>query len=195
MNINSSDSNVFSPNKLISKFTQKCQMFYLGQQSDSQRFYRNLVTILEKEFNPLNTCIKDTLKGEFFNTMIYICSNTFCGIIQTNNAQQPFYDIFLSIPEKDSTINELIDLTYKAKIINSSKKCSQCGCNCVLIRSSQIKPNKYLSFNFQRGKLETRTLKNTYIKIDNLNLKWNVFYEPYAINFHTGTMDYGHYYR
>ena len=105
MNINSSDSNVFSPNKLISKFTQKCQMFYLGQQSDSQRFYRNLVTILEKEFNPLNTCIKDILKGEFFNTMIYICSNTFCGFMQTNNAQQPFYDIFLSISEKDSTID------------------------------------------------------------------------------------------
>ena len=49
--------------------------------------------------------------------------------------------------------------------------------------------------NIQRGKIATRTLKNNFITIDNLIIKGKPIYEPYAINFHTGTMDYGHYYR
>lgn len=43
--------------------------------------------------------------------------------------------------------------------------------------------NEYLSINIQRGKIETRTLKNTLIQIDNLYNE-NQLYEPYAINFH-----------
>jgi hypothetical protein len=46
MAINSSEQKAFSPKSLITKFTEKCNMFSLGEQSDSQRFYRNFVTIL-----------------------------------------------------------------------------------------------------------------------------------------------------
>lgn len=35
-------------------------MFSLGEQSDSQRFYRNFVTILKKELGNQKTCIKQT---------------------------------------------------------------------------------------------------------------------------------------
>lgn len=192
MNIISNDKKIFSPEKLVEIFIKKCNMFFLGEQSDSQRFYRNLLTILEKEIGPNNTCIKDTFIGEFKFTMEYKCSNPLCRNeqIKTKIVQQPFSDIFLSVLDKESSIGDLLNLTYKIQTINTSKKC-QCGSNLVLIRYSDILPNKYLSVNIQRGKISTRTLKDINIEIDNLNN----CYEPYAINFHTGTMDYGHYYR
>ena len=193
MNINSNNKKVFSPEKLISSFLKKCHIFSLGEQSDSQRFYRNLATIFEKEFGLLNTCIKNTFMGEFENTMYYYCSSSFCRISQQNTVNQSFYDIFISVPEKETTIIELINKTYEIKKIESSKKC-KCKNNLEFIRVSKIKPNIYLSVNIQRGKIETRTLKNTSIIIDIIKLEEKL-YEPYAINFHTGTMDSGHYYR
>ena len=51
MNIKSLNSEVFSPEKLISSFLKKCNLFSLGEQSDSQRFYRNLATIFDKELD------------------------------------------------------------------------------------------------------------------------------------------------
>ena len=198
MNIKSIENNVFSPEKLISSFLKQCDLFSLGQQSDSQRFYRNLATIFENELGPYNTCIKDIFKGTLTYTMDYFCSNRLCPFPQTrvtNSVQQPFYDLIVSVGEKDSSsINELIDATYKTQIINSSKKC-KCGANLQLFRYCQIKPNKYLSVNIQRGKISTRTLKNNLINIDNLYIEGNFFYEPYALNFHNGTLDFGHYYR
>jgi len=193
MNINSINKKVFSPNDFISSFLKKCDVFSLGQQSDSQRFYRNLLTILEKEFGPSNTCIKYTFAGEFKYIMQYYCFNNFCKSNKIKTTEQPFNDIFVSVPEKDSSINDLIDNTYKSQSIKSNKKC--CGRNIEIFRKCQIKPNKYLSINIQRGIVGTRALKNTLITIDNLIIEGNIFYEPYALNFHTGTMDYGHYYR
>lgn len=198
MNIKSIENNVFSPEKLILSFLKQCDLFSLGQQSDSQRFYRNFATIFENELGPYNTCIKDIFKGTLTYTMDYFCSNRFCQYAKersTNSVQQPFYDLIVSVGERDySSINELIDATYKTQIINSAKKC-KCGANLQLIRYCQIKPNKYLSVNIQRGKISTRTLKNNLIIIDNLYIEGNCFYEPYALNFHNGTLDFGHYYR
>ena len=193
MTINSSEQKAFSPKSLITKFTEKCTMFSLGEQSDSQRFYRNFVTILEKELGNKNTCIKQTFVGTFKYTNDFFCPNKFCGFRNTNIIEQPFYDIFLSVPEKDSSINELIDQTYRSQILKSSKKCN-CGNNFTLNRFCTICPNIYLSVNLQRGKISNRTLKNVEIQIDNIYINDKKFYEPYAINFHTGTMDYGHYY-
>lgn len=195
MNIKSIENNIFSPDKLISSFLKQCDLFSLGQQSDSQRFYRNLATIFDKEFGPYNTCIKDIFKGNITYITEYFCSNSFCDYKETNSVQQPFYDLIVSVGEKDSAITELIDSTYKTQVIISAKKCNKCGSNLELIRHSKIKPNKYLSINIQRGKIATRTLRNNLITIDNIYLEGKYFYEPYAVNFHTGTMDYGHYYR
>ena len=50
MNINNSYKIIFSPLNLISAFLKICNIFSLGEQSDSQRFYRNLATIFDKEF-------------------------------------------------------------------------------------------------------------------------------------------------
>ena len=196
MNIANRDSNVFSPNKIVSKFIKKCNMFSLGQQSDSQRFYRNFLTILEKEIGPYNTCIKETFLGEFIFTMENRCSNTLCGKSQPpNKVQQPFYDIFLSVPEYESAVKDLINLTYKLQIVKVNKKCS-CGASINVIRNTKINPNRYFNMNIQRGKIATRNLKNTKIQIDNYYLLDTYLYEPYAINFHSGSaMDYGHYYR
>ena len=195
MNIKSLNSEVFSPEKLISLFLKKCNLFSLGEQSDSQRFYRNLATIFDKELGSNNTCIKEIFKGTLTYSMIYSCPNKFCPIGKsTNSVQQPFYDLIVSVGEKDCTINELINETYKIQILTSAKKCT-CGTNLQIIRNCKIMPNKYLSINIQRGKISTRTIKNNVITIDNLFIKENYIYEPYALNFHTGTMDFGHYYR
>lgn len=195
MNIKSLNSEVFSPEKLISSFLKKCNLFSLGEQSDSQRFYRNLATIFDKELGSNNTCIKEIFKGTLTYSMIYSCPNKFCPIGKsTNSVQQPFYDLIVSVGEKDCTINELINETYKMQILTSAKKCT-CGSNLQIIRNCKIMPNKYLSINIQRGKISTRTIKNNVITIDNLFIKENCIYEPYALNFHTGTMDFGHYYR
>jgi uncharacterized UBP type Zn finger protein len=197
MNMAHKDQKSFSPKKIISSFTKKSDMFSLGQQSDSQRFYRNFLTILEKELGPDNTCIKNTFLGSINFTMENRCSNPICeiGKVEVNNSQQSFYDIFLSIPENESTIEDLIYLTYKPQIIKMKKKCN-CGAFLNVIRRTAIKPNIYFNMNIQRAKISTRNLKNTKITIDNLYTGLNYFYEPYAINFHIGSgMDFGHYYR
>ena len=195
MNIAYTEQKLFSPKKLISRFTKKCDMFSLGQQSDSQRFYRNFLTILEKELGQNNTCIKNSFLGEFNFSMENRCSNPLCGKFDSNSSLQPFYDIFLSIPEKESTIEDLISLTYKPQIIKLNKRC-KCGSSLDVVRFTAIRPNIYFNMNFQRAKISTRNLKNTKITIDNLYKESNFFYEPYAINFHIGsTMDFGHYYR
>ena len=122
MNIKSLNSEVFSPEKLISLFLKKCNLFSLGEQSDSQRFYRNLATIFDKELGSNNTCIKEIFKGTLTYSMIYSCPNKFCLIEKsTNSVQQPFYDLIVSVGEKDCTINELINETYKMQILTSTK--------------------------------------------------------------------------
>lgn len=197
MNIAYKDQKSFSPHKFISRFTKKSDMFSLGQQSDSQRFYRNFLTILENELGSDNTCIKNTFLGSINFTMENRCSNPICQIGKTfiNTSQQPFYDIFLAIPENESTVDELISLTYNPQIIKLKKKCD-CRAFLNVIRSTAIKPNIYFNMNIQRAKIETRNLKNTKLIIDNLYGAANYFYEPYAINFHVGSgMDFGHYYR
>ena len=192
MNIYNSNKKIFSPLNLISAFLKICNIFSLGEQSDSQRFYRNLATILDKEFGHLNTCINKTFKGELTNITEYNCPSPICETKQKTIAQQTFYDLILQVPVKESTVNNLLDFSFKRQIIKSNKKC-KCKKNLEICRSSKIKLNEYLSVNIQRGKIETRTLKNTLIHIDNLYNE-NQLYEPYAINLHPGTMDYGHYY-
>ena len=195
MDINSSDKNVFSSNKLISAFLNKCNLFSLGQQSDSQRFYRNINTIFVKEIGPQNTCIKNTFIGEFENSNFYSCPYCFC-----KNQQQPiinkqsFQDLLAYASDKESSIEDMINRTYELKILKSSQKCG-CGRNLNLERSTKIYPKEYLSINIQKRQIETRTLKNNLITIRMLKIDDRI-YEPYAINFHSGnSIDSGHYYR
>ena len=79
MKIYSKEKNIFSPYKLVDMFLKKCNLFSLGNQSDSQRFYRHLSTILEKEFGHFNTCIKETFEGKFTYINTLFCENTFCS--------------------------------------------------------------------------------------------------------------------
>lgn len=123
MNIKNSNKKIFFPLNLISAFLKICNIFSLGEQSDSQRFYRNLATIFDKEFGHLNTCINETSKGELTNITEYNCPNLFCGPKQKTIVQQSFYDLILQVPENESTVNNLLDLTFKRQIIKSSKKC------------------------------------------------------------------------
>ena len=66
----------------------------------------------------------------------------------------------------------------------------------ILKRETYVYHNKYLVVNIQKANISTRTLKNTKIKLDDICLNANkkIYYEPYVINFHSGNMDYGHYY-
>lgn len=126
--------------------------------------------------------------------MDFYCTINKCEKPQPNIVQNSFYDIFVSVPEEQSTIMDLIKNTYRTQILKSSKKCTKCGNNLELNRSCKINPNQYLSVNIQRANIKTRDLKKTLIKIDDLVFD-NFEYEPYAINIHDGKMDYGHYYR
>ena len=193
MDIYSSNREVFSPKDLISKFLEKCHLFYLGEQSDSQRFYRNFMTILDKELGISNTCIKQTFEGKFRYNNQFNCQNKLCKISSSNIVEQNFYDVFLSVPERDCSIKQLIDQTYRTQSIKSNQKC-RCKNNFILTRNIIIIPNKYFGINFQRGKISNRTLKSTDIAIQDFNDSDGRIYEPYAMNFHYGTMDYGHYY-
>ena len=195
MDINSSDKNVFSPNKLISAFLNKCNLFSLGQQSDSQRFYRNITTIFVKEIGPQNTCVKNTFIGEIEYWNFYSCPYCFCTNKQQQNTnKQTFQDLLVYASDKESSIEDMINRTYELKFLKSSQKCG-CGRNLNLIRSTKIYPNDYLSINIQKGQIETRTLKNNLITIRMLKIDDRI-YEPYAINFHSGnSIDSGHYYR
>lgn len=194
MDINSSNSNVISPNKFISSFLDKCNLFSLGQQSDSQRFYRNLANIFEKEIGPQNTCIKNTFVGEIENFNIYNCSDCFCKYNEIKNSKQIFLDILTyASTQKTATLVDLINASYTMKIQNSSQIC-QCQSNLIFTRYTKIYPNEYLSINIQRGKIDSRTLKNTLISVTNLQIGGSI-YELYAINFHAGiSRDSGHYY-
>jgi hypothetical protein len=196
MNINLNTKNIFSPKNLISAFTKVCSLFSLGEQSDSQRFYRNLAIILEKELGDSNTCIKDTFIGEFIHTMNFSCSCCFCEGEETNIVNQRFFDLLIKAKDKASGIIELLNETYRKQNIISSKKCQKFNCNynLVLTKSSKIRPNKYLSVNIQKGNISNRLLNNNSVIIDNLFINGNL-YEPYGLNIHSGTMDYGHYYR
>ncbi len=193
MEIRRSKNQVFSPRNLVDSFLKKCHLFSLGEQSDSQRFYKNFLTIIETELGPNNTCINDTFKGQFIYNMEFNCTNSNCRKYQKNIVKNSFYDIFVAVPEEHSEIIDLINKTYRTQILKSSKKC-KCGNNLELVRSCTINPNQYLSVNIQRANIKTRDLKKTLIKIDNLKLD-EIDYEPYAINIHDGKMDYGHYYR
>lgn len=48
-NINLNTEDIFSQKNLISAFTKICRLFSFEEQPDSQRFYRNLEIIFEKE--------------------------------------------------------------------------------------------------------------------------------------------------
>lgn len=195
MNIHSINKDIFSPDKLISSFLNKCQLFRLGQQSDSQSFFRNLVTIFDKEFGPSNRCIKDTFLGKFTFRMEFSCTNPFCDFNQKNEVTQPFYDLFVATPQTESTVNNLIISKYKRQSLESSKTCPQCGWNFELNKFSKIEPNKYFSVNIQRAVNANSELNNAPIVIGNIFTKNNIYYEPYALNFHIGKTDFGHYYR
>ena len=194
MEISRSENQVFSPRNLVFSFLNKCHLFSLGEQSDSQRFYKNFLTIIETELGPKNTCINDTFKGQFIYKMEFCCTNNKCEKPQTNIVKNSFYDIFVAVPEEQSTIMDLIKNTYRTRKLKSSKKCNKCGNNLELERTCEIIPNQYLSVNIQRANIKTRDLKKTLIKIDDLVFD-KISYEPYAINIHDGKMDYGHYYR
>ena len=194
MEISRSENQDFSPRNLVVSFLNKCHLFSLGEQSDSQRFYKNFLTIIETELGPKNTCINDTFKGQFIYKMEFCCTNNKCEKPQTNIVKNSFYDIFVAVPEEQSTIMDLIKNTYRTRKLKSSKKCNKCGNNLELERTCEIIPNQYLSVNIQRANIKTRDLKKTLIKIDDLVFD-KISYEPYAINIHDGKMDYGHYYR
>ena len=196
MEINSSNKKIFSPNKLISSFINKCNLFSLGQQSDSQRFYRNFLIILEKEIGPQNTCVRNTFVGTIENSNIYYCPDIFCKQKQKQNAiQQQYHDIVIPCQDKISLLEDLLKKTYELKFIKSSQKCAKCKNDLNFIRFAKIYPNDYIGFNIQSGEAQSRTLKSTLITIKIIKINEEV-YEPYAINFHTGTsMDFGHYYR
>lgn len=194
MEINSNNSNVFSPNKFISSFLNKCNLFSLGQQSDSQRFYRNLLNIFEKELGSQNNCVRNTFVGEMEYKNIYICSGCYCGYSEQKNSKQIFYDIIASPSAGKITIADMLNTYYGIKNLHSSQTC-ECKNYLHLTRKTTIRPNEYLSVNIQKGQIETRTIKNFMITITNLKIK-DIIYEAYAINFHTGTsIDSGHYYR
>lgn len=194
MEINSSNSSVFSPGKFISSFINKCNLFSLGQQSDSQMFYRNLLNIIEKEIGPQNTCIRNTFVGEIYNEITYCCTSCFCRKKEKKNSKQIFYDIFAYPLKEKSEIANMINIAYENKKQPSSQKC-ECGYYLELGRQAEIQPNEYLSVNIQKGQLDNRTLKNNLITVTNLKIKTNI-YEAYAINFHSGiSIDSGHYYR
>lgn len=197
INVYSNEKKTINPSNLIDAFLKKCTLFSLGEQSDSIRFFRNLLTILQKELGFSNTCIKNTLEGTIRNINAFNCQSTYCGTRNEIENKQQFFNIFISCSEeaKEPSINDLIKNTYKLKIQESNKIC-ECGCNMILKRETYIYPNKYLVVNIQKANISTRTLKNTKIKLDDicLNINKKIFYEPYAINFHYGNLDYGHYY-
>lgn len=197
MNVYSNEKKVINPCNLIETFLKKCTLFSLGEQSDFIRFFRNLLTILEKELGFSNTCIKNTLEGTIQNINGFNCENTYCGLRSESENKQQFFNIFVSCSEeaKEPSINDLIKNTCKLKIKKCNKIC-ECGCNIILKRETYIYPNKYIAINIQKANISTGTLKKTKVKLDDICLNSNkkIYYEPYAINLHNGNIDYGHYY-
>ena len=199
MNIYSKEREFFAPYDFFEIFLKKCHLFRWGEQSDSQRFFSNLVSILEAEIGPSNTCIKNVFEVVFIIRNQFYCDNIYCGKINYQNEnQQKMFVIFASVSDesKESPINELLWNTYKEKIKQSNKICNNCGKNLILKRGSFFNFNKYLFINIQKVDIETRMLNKTKIKIGDICLdqKNNIHYTPYAINLHNGGMDFGHYY-
>ena len=55
--------------------------------------------------------------------------------------------------------------------------------------------NEYLSINIQKVNIDTRTINQIKIKINNTCIyQQNNKYTPYAINLHDKGIDFGHYY-
>ena len=97
---------------------KKCTLFSLGEQSDSIRFFRNLLTILENELGFSNTCIKNTLEGTIRNINGFNCQSTLCAARNESENKQQFFNIFISCSEevKEPSINDLIKYVYAVVI-------------------------------------------------------------------------------
>ena len=198
MNIYSKEKDIFSPSNFLNAFLKKCNLFNLGEQSDSQRFFRNLASILENEFGKLNTCIKNTFEVVVVNRNQFYCENIYCGKTNyENNNEQRLYNVYVSVSDvtSESTINDLLWNTYKTKILQSNKLCG-CGKNLTLKRQSFFGFNEYLSINIQKVNIDTRMINQIKVKVNDIcfDQEKNIYYTPYAINLHDGGMDFGHYY-
>ena len=198
MNIYSKEKDIFSPSNFVNVFLKKCNLFNLGEQSDSQRFFRNLASIIETEFGKLNTCIKNTFEVVVINRNQFYCENIYCGKINyENNNEQRLYNVYASVSDikSESTINDLLWNTYKTKILKSNKLCG-CGKNLTLKRQNFFGFNEYLNINIQKVNTDTRTINQIKVKVNDIcfDQKNQIYYTPYAINLHDGGMDFGHYY-
>lgn len=198
MNIYSKEKDIFSPSNFVNVFLKKCNLFNLGEQSDSQRFFRNLASIFELEFGKLNTCIKNTFEVVVINRNQFYCENIYCGKTNyENNNEQRLFNVFVSVSDvkNETSINELLSNTYKTKILQSNKLCG-CGKNLTLKRQSFFGFSEYLSINIQKVNINTRMLKQIKVKVNDIcfDQQKNIYYTPYAINLHDGGMDFGHYY-
>ena len=161
------------------------------------KIFQKFINNFEKVLGFSNRCIKNTLEGTIRNINGFNCQSTLCAARNESENKQQFFNIFISCSEevKEPSINDLIKNTYKLKIKECNKIC-ECGLNMILKRETYIYPNKYFFVNIQKADISTRTLKNTKIKLDDicLNVNKKIYYQPYAINFHYGNMDYRHYY-
>lgn len=198
MNIYSKEKDTYSPSNFVNVFLKKCKLFNLGEQSDSQRFFRYLASIIETELGKLNTCIKNTFEVVVINRNQFYCENIYCGKTNyENDNEQRLYNVYVSVSDakSESTINDLLSNTYKTKIIQSNKLC-ECGKNLALKRQSFFGFNEYLSINIQKVNIVTRMINQIKVKVDDIcfDQQKKIYYTPYAINLHDGGMDFGHYY-
>ena len=186
----SNDRKIIYPYVFAQKFFQLSNNFKNGEQDDSERFIRNFLEIISNE---LNNSFSDLFYG-IIETQNYLK----CGHLESTIDNSEFLDIPIPIPQQNRyfIINEYLLYKFSNETkFSSNRKCNKCNNKKIFIEKCKlIKLPIVLILTIQRLICNTYYKSNTRIIINTLLKLNNITYKLYAINIHSGTPYYGHYF-
>lgn len=170
-------------------------------QNDNDKLMKKSLDQWKKFYENKYSFVNETFNGMFYNKIS--CINKKCNF--SENIFEPFNSISLNIPNSgSSSLNECLNNYFDNDEIIKTWSCESCKKNgCSKTIQAWDLPN-YLIIHFKRFTNSGEKI-NTHIdfSIDDLNLtEWisdnkqdpnNYIYSLYAINYHSGNTQSGHY--
>ena len=186
----SNERKIISPFYFAQNFFRLSNNFKNGEQDDAERFIRNFLELISNE---LNNCFSNLFYG-IIQTQTYLQ----CGDLQSTQENSEFLDIPIPVPKQNENF-VILDYLYskflKENKFSSNRKCNLCHKKKIFIEKCKlIKFPIILILTIQRLIYNNYCKSITHIEIPNNISLGNNIYELYAINIHSGSPYYGHYY-